>query len=172
MALPRCQVKYLAECIERLSIKAGRSHDNTYLIWVDTLCCPVDKTMKGLALQRIANVYADAAHVLVLDRNLTHYKANTHPAELLLRIFAASPWMRRLWTLQEAALAKNLWVQLNDDTNSVNALLSTLEDLGKGGRDICLDIIFQRMRVEVSCYRSSPTWDSDDTLMIYFCLQF
>lgn len=72
-----------------------------YRIWIDTLCCPIELEGKLIALERIAGVYRNAAHVLVLDSTLTGLNSqDTHPAELLLRIYCASPWMRRLWTLQ------------------------------------------------------------------------
>ena len=71
-----------------------------YLLWIDTLCCPVEKKAKKVALERIADVYRNAAHVLVLDASLSPYPSKGIPcAELLLRI-SGSAWMRRLWTLQ------------------------------------------------------------------------
>lgn len=72
-----------------------------YRIWIDTFCCPITLETKLIALERIADVYRNAAHVLVLDSTLTGLSSeDVHPAELLLRIYCASPWMRRLWTLQ------------------------------------------------------------------------
>jgi hypothetical protein len=69
--------------------------------WLDTLCCPVEIDSKMISLARIADVYRKAHHVLVLDTTLTAFKyEGTHPAELLVRAFECSPWMRRLWTLQ------------------------------------------------------------------------
>lgn len=76
-------------------------HRIQYRIWIDTFCCPIELESKLIALERIAGVYRNAAHVLVLDATLTGLNSqDTHPAELLLRIYGASPWMRRLWTLQ------------------------------------------------------------------------
>lgn len=76
-------------------------YKSQYRIWIDTFCCPIELGSKLIALERIASVYRNAAHVLVLDATLTGLNSqDTHPAELLLRIYCASPWMRRLWTLQ------------------------------------------------------------------------
>lgn len=82
--------------------KTGEEEYGTqYRIWIDTLCCPIELGGKLIALERIASVYRNATHVLVLDAALTGFDSqDTHPAELLLRVYGASPWMRRLWTLQ------------------------------------------------------------------------
>lgn len=40
---------------------------------------------------------------------------------MLVRIFISS-WMRRLWTLQEGALAKSLYFQFKDEARSLNEL--------------------------------------------------
>ncbi|OAA70034.1 HET domain protein [Akanthomyces lecanii RCEF 1005] len=130
MALPRCQLRYLADITESLSRRTDHHLEDVFLFWIDTLCCPVENTLKTIALERIADVYCNAAHVLVLDWSLAQFSANTHPAELLLRTFGASRWMRRLWTLQEAALAQNLWVQYQDGVAPVAELLATLRDVG------------------------------------------
>lgn len=70
-------------------------------LWLDTLCCPIELQPKLVSLARIADVYRKAHHVLVLDTSLTAFEYEaSHPAELLVRAFLCSPWMRRLWTLQ------------------------------------------------------------------------
>ena len=72
-------------------------------MWLDTLCCPIEHDDKMISLERIADVYRKAYHVLVLDTSITaHSYEGSHPAELLIRAFGCSPWMRRLWTLQGA----------------------------------------------------------------------
>lgn len=98
-ALPRCQLARLANLVANLPRDAETSEP--YRLWIDTLCCPVDPDDKLISLQRIADVYRKADHVLVLDTTLTAVKyEDTHAAELLVRTFLCSPWMRRLWTLQ------------------------------------------------------------------------
>ena len=83
------------------SSSTSSANTQPYRIWIDTFCCPIELGGKLLALQRIADVYRQATHVLVLDKALAAFPSvDVHPAELLLRTIGASPWMRRLWTLQ------------------------------------------------------------------------
>jgi hypothetical protein len=97
-------VKRVAQLIASLQAQIQTEeaeYKTQYRLWVDTLCCPTELGGKLIALERIASVYRNAAHVLVLDASLSGFNSqDTHPAELLLRIYGASPWMRRLWTLQ------------------------------------------------------------------------
>ena len=135
-ALPRCQLSYVGRIIKDLDIAARsrdiRDHnvkredvstqeeegeeDEKLLLWCDTLCCPVQtEETKSLALGYMYQTYRDATHVLVLDASLRqHDVENLDIDELSIRIFT-SPWMRRLWTLQEGALPATtfrLWFQL------------------------------------------------------------
>jgi hypothetical protein len=97
--IQNCQVARLQKLISDLQ---GTADDKpAYRLWIDTLCCPVELSGKLISLERIADVYRNATHVLVLDSSLTSFTTtDKHPAELMLRIFATSAWMRRLWTLQ------------------------------------------------------------------------
>ncbi|RFU81906.1 het domain [Trichoderma arundinaceum] len=102
-SLPRCQITRVAQLIASLQaqVEGETEYQTQYRIWIDTLCCPIELEGKLIALERIASVYRNASHVLVLDASLTAFDSQaTHPAELLLRVYGASPWMRRLWTLQ------------------------------------------------------------------------
>ncbi|TLD23969.1 hypothetical protein PspLS_06410 [Pyricularia sp. CBS 133598] len=63
--------------------------------------------------------------------------ATQHPAEILVRALLVSPWMRRLWTLQEGALARSLYFQLADGAVVVNELLFKLFDLSKDDMRYC-----------------------------------
>jgi hypothetical protein len=54
-----------------------------------------------VALKRIATVYQEAQHVLVLDKSISSFASEgMHSAEICCRRVAFSTWMRRLWTLQ------------------------------------------------------------------------
>lgn len=132
-ALPHCQLSNLEKIIQELN-RTARSRDvqdhrvndegveekeeeeEEILFWCDTLCCPVQPTeAKHLALEYMYNTYQNATHVLVLDASLRQYSVESLDMdEVSMRIFT-SPWMRRLWTLQEAALpalTNRLWFQL------------------------------------------------------------
>ncbi|PKK48270.1 hypothetical protein CI102_6794 [Trichoderma harzianum] len=129
-SLPRCQIKHVAQLIASMQVEAetgDAEYRTQYRMWIDTLCCPVELGGKLIALERIASVYRNAAHVLVLDASLTGFDPqDTHPAELMLRVYGASPWMRRLWTLQEGALTKSLYIQFADKAVNAYALLVKL----------------------------------------------
>ncbi|PNP50070.1 hypothetical protein THARTR1_09202 [Trichoderma harzianum] len=133
-SLPRCQIKHVAQLIASMQaeVETGDAEYTTqYRMWIDTLCCPVELGGKLIALERIASVYRNASHVLVLDASLTGFDPqDTHPAELMLRVYGASPWMRRLWTLQEGALTKSLYVQFADKAVNCYALLVKLWNAG------------------------------------------
>lgn len=129
-ALPRCQLSDIGKLVQKLDMVA-RSRDaqdhrvkqedvtgkeEELLLWCDTLCCPVrPKEAKHLALEYMYRTYRYATHVLVLDASLRHYgDESLEIDEVSIRILT-SPWMRRLWTLQEGALpavTNRLWFQL------------------------------------------------------------
>ena len=100
-----------------------RFNGDTPLIWLDTLCCPAkDGAGKQKAIEKIRLVYKQAAHVLVLDSGLMAYEVEHQDiSEQLFRIFTSS-WMRRLWTLQEGALAPSLFFQFADQAISLGNL--------------------------------------------------
>ena len=76
--------------------------------WMDTLCIPVDPSAlsyRKKAIHLLGKTFQEANAVLVLDRELEIVEsANATFVELGLRILC-SGWAKRLWTLQEAALA-------------------------------------------------------------------
>lgn len=122
-ALQRCQVEYLYRRLRSFQISA-RATDQELLLWIDTLCCPLEPlSLKVQALALMQETYKDAEHVLVFDSALE----NTDPTsldhlEILARVIT-SDWSRRLWTLQEAFLARNLWVQFSREAISIDRLL-------------------------------------------------
>ncbi|KAM3522899.1 hypothetical protein NHJ13051_005424 [Beauveria bassiana] len=128
-ALPNCQIVRTANYVANLNQAYNNSNNprSEYRVWVDTICCPVELEGKAVALERIADVYRNAAHVLLLDSSLTCLNTETCSlAERLLRTFSCSAWMRRLWTLQEAVLPNNLCVQFQDKAVAVSALMQDL----------------------------------------------
>ena len=61
----------------------------------------------------MSSIFSLASLVIALDKTLYSYKfVNGSAQETAVRILSA-PWMTRLWTLQEAALAKNLAFLMN-----------------------------------------------------------
>ena len=73
--------------------------------WIDTLCVPLEKQYRKVAIAGMKYVYAKATFTLVLDAELSSLKYRAcSPEELLVRV-SISGWMRRAWTFQEGVLA-------------------------------------------------------------------
>jgi hypothetical protein len=149
--LHRCQLLQVKNLVLSLHLKLTKALGGSSeveanpvpLIWLDTLCCPITPLpAKIKAIGKLKIVYAEATHVLVLDSGLQQIyvkgwdmfhvpKANsTYPIELLFYIFT-SGWMRRLWTLQEGALAKSLYFQFRDTAIRLEELTFTLSGFTK-----------------------------------------
>jgi hypothetical protein len=122
-SLQRCQLLHLWELITAIHKSQPGDSSEVPLLWIDTLCCPAaDGPGKQLAIQKLQAVYRQAKHVLVLDAGLMAYESQLQDIpEKLVRIFT-SAWMRRLWTLQEGALADSLYFQFADEAVSLNDL--------------------------------------------------
>ena len=115
-SLPLCQLLLISEKVNALYT----DDDTPVPFWIDTLCCPIGPPLaQALALERMAITYKNADKVLVIDSSLDSVllpgeePGQESFAEALLRIFA-TPWLRRLWTLQEGLLAKQLYFQFSN----------------------------------------------------------
>jgi hypothetical protein len=126
-SLHRCKLHYLREVVASIDNHDIGNENNAPFIWLDTLCCPAeDGDGKQLAIEKIRVVYQNAKHVLVLDAGLMSYSVSEQDEfEQLVRIYT-SGWMRRLWTLQEGALAKSLYFQFADKAVSIVELMNNL----------------------------------------------
>ncbi|QIW98933.1 hypothetical protein AMS68_004451 [Peltaster fructicola] len=123
-ALPRCQLTFVANAVQNLAREAG--HDKI-LLWLDTLCCPVKSlTHRLLCIVRMRQIYEEATHVLVLEAALASYGSDELDCVELTARFVYSSWTRRLWTLQEGALARSVWVQLKDKAVDMDVVASQL----------------------------------------------
>jgi Heterokaryon incompatibility protein (HET) len=112
-ALPKCQLLAL----QTLAQEVGRASetDGPVLLWLDTLCVPCEPGAgKTVAMGMMRRTYEEAHHVLVLESSLRCWDTESSDLiETAVRIFT-SPWLRRLWCLQEGAFAKRLWFQFQD----------------------------------------------------------
>ena len=141
-ALPECQVRHLEQLISRLPQYKMHSNehvpvddrvwrddvpyqrlepadpkvtDQPLYFWIDTLCVPLTpKTLRREAIKNMQPVYSRATRVLVLDSQLMHSTMNSCVEERLARI-TCSTWIRRMWTLQEAALARETYYQFSGE---------------------------------------------------------
>ncbi|MCJ1354011.1 MAG: hypothetical protein MMC33_003998 [Icmadophila ericetorum] len=129
-ALLKCQLFNIKVRVRELFNAAKQdeiSKNSDDLLWLDTLCVPSkfgeDKTT---AITLMKNTFKRARHVLVLDASLkNHEVGSTDLLEAAVRIFT-SPWLRRLWCLQEGALAERLWLQFQDRAVELQEVLNEL----------------------------------------------
>ena len=122
-SLPLCQVQRIQGLVDELASSEPTNPNNSTLFWIDTLCCPVEPaTARKAAIQRMALTYRQAAHVLVLDRDLQHLTTSALSDLDLLLYILSSTWTTRLWTLQEAKFARKLWFQFKDKAVNLDDL--------------------------------------------------
>jgi len=126
-ALPRCQARFLQALVNRLQgVQEG--HHRTCHWWMDTICVPVGEENRNLRKEAIRNMrrtYQDASRVLALDSSLMAVSRDSPVIELYIRLKLSS-WMRRLWTFQEAILAKDIYIQFSDDTRTIRDIATSL----------------------------------------------
>ena len=109
--LPACQMSSLKQLA---ALCKNESIPYFHLIYIDTLCIPRDENIKKLAINTMARVYTTASIVLVLDSTLRTVNVGTSSAARVLLQIITSPWNHRLWTLQEALLARELIFAFRD----------------------------------------------------------
>jgi hypothetical protein len=94
-------------------------YDGRVFFWMDTLCVPrTPENIYKEAIKKMRDVYANAERVLVLDAELMASTAECSYEEINVRI-KCSTWIRRLWTVQEAVLAKKLIFQFRERAHTV-----------------------------------------------------
>lgn len=117
--LPKCQAWKVAAFASSLV--------DTGCFWIDSLCVPDHYDARKKALKLMGAAYKDAEVVVVLDKTIQSVSTAAPPEEMLCRILT-SPWMQRLWTLQEAVLAKRLLFQFADGIFPLVSLEPLLRD--------------------------------------------
>lgn len=107
-----CQARRIARYVS--SLMASNSTDIPF--WIDTLSCPVTPLeATDLAISMMRETYADAEKVLVLNSHMLNRKKPLLCLEILALVISSS-WTRRLWTLQEGVLAKEVVIQFEDES--------------------------------------------------------
>ncbi|KAF7512058.1 hypothetical protein GJ744_002771 [Endocarpon pusillum] len=107
--LLQCQARRLLKLLSPFEESKISAH-----FWLDTLCIPrSDPDAYMAALVGIRTVYLDARVVVVLDRMIQACSIRDPWVSLFARIHL-SPWMQRMWTYEEAVLAKRLVFVLKD----------------------------------------------------------
>ncbi|CZR59572.1 uncharacterized protein PAC_09466 [Phialocephala subalpina] len=171
-SLPLCRVKKLVSAIaasyempdfdltwqdpENVKFYRHERHDERVFFWMDTLCVPRGpEHIHARAIMQMREVYTHAERVLVFDADLMASTAEASYEELNMRI-RCSRWIRRLWTLQEAVLAKRLIYQFKERchmfmTSSLNWMV-------------------RRKDLEINYYNTIG-WDCDTTFHMYSHMQ-
>ena len=158
-SLPRCQLEFLHKIIQEYNVILNPGADQDMLLWIDTLCCPVEPgKAKNTALASMKKTYLEATRVLVLDTSLrTRCSKTMDPVEACARILS-SGWTRRLWTLQEGALsARNsrLSFLFRDGAINIHHLLQQMFQILRssvGMKGLASNIIY-----EIVKFASFPT---------------
>lgn len=109
IGLNLCQV----ERVSRLCSSLRRAPTTIYF-WIDCLCIPrSDRDVYFQALIGIRDVYINASLVLVIDKTIEQCTSLSSTEYLYAHIYL-SAWMQRMWTYEEAVLAKELVFALKD----------------------------------------------------------
>ncbi|KAG0651411.1 hypothetical protein D0Z07_1659 [Hyphodiscus hymeniophilus] len=175
-SLPRCRLAHLRDLVSAINEQNGSSTEPP-LIWLDTLCCPAkDGEGKQKAIEKIRLVYHQAKHVLVLDSGLMAYESKAQGShEKIVRIFT-SGWVRRLWTLQEGALARSLYFQFADEAVSLSGLRKDFGEHANSVRHqiLALDSMQEVWRIEGFFKRDQHSIEGDQPSLIVLdqALQF
>ena len=122
-ALPRCQLQRICKIVRDLY--GSESHPVPF--WIDTICCPLTpKEARKLAIVSMRHTYSKAEAVIVLEANLEKLTSTSLWEPELAFHIASSTWTTRLWTLQEGALAKLIYLHFADGTISLESLHNAL----------------------------------------------
>jgi len=111
------------------------SPEKTIPFWMDTLVIPViagndntDRTLRTRAIQQIGRVFSGASLTVVLDNGLISMQDDPDTqCQTGMRILT-STWNTRLWTLQEVADSKKIYVMTYQSSNTGTAVLD-LDDI-------------------------------------------
>ncbi|EIW56621.1 uncharacterized protein TRAVEDRAFT_86927, partial [Trametes versicolor FP-101664 SS1] len=117
--LPTCVVKRIAGLVQQLLPETGA-------FWMDSLCVPDVESLRKGAIKLMSQTYRDSAKVLVID-DCIRSQCSEHKTweENLFRI-ATSGWVRRVWTLQEGLLARDLYFEFVEGPMNVEQKLGLL----------------------------------------------
>jgi hypothetical protein len=139
-AMPSCQIwrlKKLGHSVRKASsssqhqiFQQSHSSENIPLpdasakpmpFWIDTLCIPVHPlhvATRLAAINRMAQIYARATCVLILDQELQQMSCMQDNSTIFGHIRCCS-WMSRCWTFQEGAMARHWFIDCIDGVYDV-----------------------------------------------------
>ena len=125
--LLECQLTKLENDLRSLQKDRNEPVENgeyTVKFWIDAFCVPCTTSsmqesseLKSRAIQLMAPTYAAASQVLIIDKRVETFRNRTvesnsmNAASNVCAWLCFLPWMTRCWTLQEASLARALYVR-------------------------------------------------------------
>lgn len=124
-ALHACQLRRVQRAVNNLGTISSSSAIENRLLWLDTLCVPLDPRFRTLAIIRMARTYLHASSVLVLDNWLMQDSISQSGPKRVLCKLVHSDWNTRVWTFQEAVLARACYIQLADGAVTIEQLVAT-----------------------------------------------
>ena len=109
-----CQIERAQDAFNQLLTEDQKSNGiKSMPFWIDVLCFPRQASVRSQAINQMKDIYREAQAVLIWDRTLLKTRRLDSKIEMNMRIRLSS-WAQRLWTLQEAVLATNLYVEFED----------------------------------------------------------
>ena len=130
-ALPTCQLRHLQTLVNRVQPIASVENGTPW--WCDVLCIPVgeeDKKHRKAAIRNMGRIYQSSTKVLALDSGLVSISEDAPAIEIYVRL-RLSGWMRRLWTLQEGVLTKDVHIQCSSGTRTLRDIDSAMARQGQ-----------------------------------------
>jgi len=119
-AMNRMADKILLDWFPRFILGATAEDTSTLYLWIDTLCIPADPAVTNLwhlkrkAIDKMAQIYALAMHVLVIDETVQTLSCKENSNIAIAGMLMTCPWMSRCWTFQEACLSREFSFLLQD----------------------------------------------------------
>jgi hypothetical protein len=108
-AFPTCQYARVSDMLKKLY------PGEEIPFWIDTICVPREpRQLRRKAIMLMRKTYWDADSVLVLDSYLVNVDLDMIPRREAWLRFLSCGWNRRLWTLQESAMAKTVYLRFSD----------------------------------------------------------
>lgn len=122
----------VAEKLEGILAQVSRrcTLEETPRLWLDTWCVPrAEEGQLNQAVRDIPSIYREAQATVVLSMDLLQTVAGTSFSSAAMKILL-SQWPKRLWTLQEAFLSRNLLFAFDEGEKlrSMEELRQSLEE--------------------------------------------
>lgn len=126
----KCQWRWLQECAQQYRSSDSHSEEDAMPFWIDTFCVPRGFENRVMELRKksilmMPRIYRSAEAVIVVDSAFENANPEMSVLEFGLRLkFCA--WSRRVWTLHEGAVAKEVKFSLANGLVSMTTVYHQL----------------------------------------------